>query len=518
MLPSELLSALPLERSASEPLFRQLYRQAKDAILRGVLAPGMQLPPTRALCQLLGVSRQTVLNAYAQLSAEGYLNGTVGRGTFITDQLPMASPIVSPIVSPTTSPMDNQIIMPGLLRPLSARGEAYAAAMRKVRHHDSAARAFRTSMPGLDLFPFTLWSRLEARRWRQKNHLLGYSDPAGFRPLRELLCVYLRASRGVNCTPDQILITSGSQQALYLLSALLLAPGDQVWAESPGYPGAVAPLLATGARVCTVPVTADGMDVAYGAHHYPNARMVLTTPSHQLPLGVTMSLSRRLELLRWASAARAWIVEDDYDSEYRYSGAPIASLQSLDRAGCTVYVGTLSKVLFPGLRLGYLVAPPALVEPLVRAKALIDRHSPMPAQMVLADFMEGGHFGRHIKRTRDAYRERRDTLVTGIRTHLDEQLVCGPLDAGLDLCVQFRLPLDDAAVERDVLAAGLDVRTLSYYANPAATPACAVAPGLLLGFAAITPAQINDGVRALATVLRRHHKNMLRHVHPARAA
>lgn len=501
MLPSALLSALPLDRGASEPLFRQLYRVTKDAILRGALAPGMQLPPTRELCALLGVSRQTVLNAYAQLCAEGYLSGTVGRGTFITDQLPLGARDQRRLHAASA---------PGLLRPLSARGEAYAGAMRKVRYHDSAARAFRTSMPGLDLFPFTIWSRLEARRWRQNHHLLGYSDPAGFRPLRELLCVYLRGARGVNCTPDQILITSGSQQALYLLAALLLAPGDQVWVESPGYPGAAAPLAATGARVCTVPVNADGMDVAYGARHYPNAKMVLTTPSHQLPLGVTMSLPRRLELLRWASAARAWIVEDDYDSEYRYSGAPIASLQSLDRADCTVYVGTLSKVLFPGLRLGYLVAPPALVEALVRAKALIDRHSPMPAQMVLADFMEGGHFGRHIKRTREAYRERRDALVTGIRTHLDEQLVCGPLDAGLDLCVQFRQPLNEGAVERDVLAAGLDVRTLSYYAYPGAAAACAVAPGLLLGFAAITPAQISDGVGKLASVLRRHHKNRLR--------
>ncbi len=498
MLPSEILSALPLDRSAAEPLFRQLYTQAKQAILRGTLAPGMQLPPTRELCRLLGVSRQTVLNAYEQLSAEGYLSGTVGRGTFISDQLPLAARTVQPAAAP------------GLLRPLSARGQAYAGAMRQVRYHDSALRAFRPSMPGLDLFPFDVWSRLEARRWRRLGHSgghgggqhLGYSDPAGFAPLRELLCVYLRASRAVNCTPDQIVITTGSQQGLYLLSALLLAPGDQAWVESPGYPGAAAPLVATGARVCTVPVNAGGMDVAYGAAHYPQAKMVLTTPSHQLPLGVTMSLQRRLELLRWAAAARAWIVEDDYDSEYRYSGPPLASLQSLDRHGCTVYVGTLSKVLFPGLRLGYLVAPPALVESVVRAKAVIDRHSALPAQMVLADFLEGGHFGRHIKRTREAYRERRDTLVSGIATHLDDELVCGPLDAGLDLCVQFRCRRDEAAVASAALAAGIDVRALSYYAHPGASADCGVAPGLLLGFAAIKPAQIGEGVLALARLLR----------------
>lgn len=484
---SEHFSSIILDRSAPVPLFRQLYAAVKDAVLRGALSPGMQLPPTRELCRLMGVSRQTVLNAWDQLLAEGYLSGTVGKGTFIGSQLPVGARTPAPR---------------GLMRPLSSRGTDYAGAMKYVGHHQGPVRTFRASMPGLDLFPFDVWSRLEARRWRRPDHHMGYSDPAGYAPLRELLCVYLRASRGVNCVPGQIIITSGSQQGLYLLSALLLDPGDKVWVESPGYQGASAPLFAMGAKVCTVPVDAQGMDVAYGMAHYADAKMVLSTPSHQLPLGVTMSLQRRLELLRWAAANRAWIIEDDYDSEYRYTGPPLASLQGLDSADTTVYVGTLSKVLFPGLRLGYIVAPPALVEPIVRAKAALDRHNAIVPQMVLADFMGEGHFTRHIKRTREAYAQRRQALLDGIAAKLGDELRCGPSDAGLDLCVFFRRPLHQDHVARMALGQGVEVRPLSYYASRVATPECATPPGLLLGFSSVLPTEIAHGLDVLGKVLR----------------
>jgi GntR family transcriptional regulator/MocR family aminotransferase len=265
-------------------------------------------------------------------------------------------------------------------------------------------------------------------------------------------------------------------------------------------------MTVAGARICTVPVDAEGMDVAYGAAHYPDARMVFATPSHQLPLGVTMSLGRRLALLRWAVANRAWVIEDDYDSEYRYTGPPLASLQSLDSAGCVIYVGTLSKVLFPGLRLGYVVPPPALAEPLARAKAVVDRHSAIVPQMVLADFIGEGHFARHIRRTREAYAERREALLGAIDARLGERLRCGPSDAGLDLCVHFRPDADgrfpnEARVAQAALDAGIELRPLAYYANPQAAPACAVDPGLLLGFSAVGPADIRRGVEGLAAVL-----------------
>jgi GntR family transcriptional regulator/MocR family aminotransferase len=356
-------------------------------------------------------------------------------------------------------------------------------------------------MPGLDLFPFEVWRKLEARHWRRREVPLGYGGAAGHPPLRELLCAYLQASRGVRCMPEQIVITNGSQQALYLLAQLLLAPGEGVWLESPGYQGALAPFAVAGARICPVPVDAEGMDVAYAAARYPDARMAFATPSHQLPLGATMSLARRLELLRWAEAKRAWIVEDDYDSEYRHTGPPLASLQGMDRAGSVIYVGTLSKVLFPALRLGYVVAPPALAAPLARAKAVVDRHSPIVPQAVLADFIQEGHFARHIRRTRDAYGERRIAMLEALDSRMRGILACGPSDAGLDLCVGLMNGLGEEEAVARASAAGVDVRSLSYYVNPAAGPDCAVPPGMLLGFSAFTPAQIRAGVRRLEQAL-----------------
>jgi GntR family transcriptional regulator/MocR family aminotransferase len=489
----DILAAIPLDRQSGTPLFRQLYLQLKEAILAGDIGAQARLPATRELGRLLGVSRQTVLAAYEQLMAEGYLQGTVGKGTFVSASLPAAAGRMADRTAREDAPP--------LVRPLSARGEAMASAMARVRHHDGPLRTFRISMPGLDLFPFEVWRKLEARHWRRRQVALGYSDAAGHAPLRELLCAYLKASRGVRCAPEQIIVTAGSQQALYLLAQLLLAPGDGVWLESPGYQGALAPFAVAGARICPVPVDAQGMDVAYAAARYPDARMAFATPSHQLPLGVTMSLARRLQLLRWAEANRAWIVEDDYDSEYRYTGPPLASLQGLDRTGCVVYVGTLSKVLFPGLRLGYIVAPPGLVEPLARAKAVVDRHSPIMPQAVLADFIQEGHFARHIRRTCDAYGERRIAMLEALHSRLDGVLACGPSDAGLDLCVGVTNGLSEPDAAARAAAAGVDVRPLAYYRNPAAGPDCAIPPGLLLGFSAFTPDEIRAGVARLEQAL-----------------
>ncbi|MGK5025120.1 PLP-dependent aminotransferase family protein [Janthinobacterium sp. RB2R34] len=482
------IAALPLDRTLATPLFRQLYAAMKTAILDGSLAPGTQLPPTRAFCALLPVSRQTVLNAYALLMAEGYLAGAVGKGTFVSHAVPVPVAQARPA-------------RPGLLRPLSSRGQGVVTAMETVAFHRSPLRAFRVGMPRIDHFPFDVWNRLEARRWRRPDHRFGYGDPAGFLPLRELLCVYLQASRGVRCTPQQIVITSGSQQALFLLSTILLAPGDAAWMESPGYRGASATLRAAGAQVFPVPVDGEGLDVAYGAAHCPHAKLAYVTPSHQLPLGVSMSLPRRLALLDWAARHKAWVVEDDYDSEYRYTGAPLASLQSQDRAGCVIYVGTLSKVLFPGLRLGYMVAPPALAEALVQAKAVVDRHTAIVPQMALADFIAEGHFARHIRRTRDSNAGRRDVLLRGLARELDDQLYCGPADSGLELCAYFRGTHDEDTVSRGGLERGIELRPLGHYADPCASAACATPAGLLLGFAALAADEINDGLRVLGQLL-----------------
>jgi GntR family transcriptional regulator/MocR family aminotransferase len=483
----DILAAAALDRSAPEPLFRQLYAQLKGAILDGRVKAAVRLPATRALCRQLQVSRQTVQAAYEQLMAEGYIEGAVGKGTFVSAALPAAAPRTGPPAA--------------LLRPLSARGAVLADGMARVRPHAGPPRTFRSSMPGLDLFPFDLWRRIEARHWRHSTAMLGYHDGgAGHAGLRELLCAYLQSARGVQCGPEQIVITAGSQQALYLLAQLLLAPGDEVWIESPGYQGAVVPFEVAGARVRPVPVDAEGLDLAHAAVRYPAAKLVFATPSHQLPLGVTMSLRRRLALLQWASANRAWIVEDDYDSEYRYTGPPLASLQGLDRSGCVIYVGTLSKVMFPGLRLGYVVAPPELAPALARARAAVDRQGPLLAQAALADFIAQGHFARHIRRTREAYGERREALLEVLQARLGGALRFGPADAGLDLCVHFTQPFGEDEVARRARERGIELRTLGYYSNPQAGPECAVDPGLLLGFSAFTPQQIRAGVAALAPV------------------
>ncbi len=483
------LATLRLDPAARTPMFRQLYAAIKQAILSGGIGPGMQLPPTRELAQLFAVSRQTVLNAYAQLMAEGYLSGAVGKGTFVSARLPIRSGGM-PHAAPRQA-----------LRPLSARGEHFVGPRAVLNiHQEGMPKAFRIGMPGLDVFPSDVWARLEARCWRRPAHHLGYGDPAGYRPLREALAAYLRAARGVHCEPEQVIITSGSQQALYLIATLLLAPGEQAWVEEPGYRGINASLHAAETSVCPVPVDSEGLSVSDGIDRYPDAKLVYVTPSHQLPLGVTMSLQRRLELLAWAAERKAWVVEDDYDSEYRYTGPPLASLQSLDKADCVIYVGTLSKVLFPGLRLGYVVVPPALAEPFAQARAIIDRHSAIMPQMVLTDFITEGHFGRHIKRSREAYAERRLALLDAIDRHLADEIEVGPSDAGLHFAVGFRQRRDDTIVCRHAQQKGLELRALSQFYNETGTPHRL--SGLLLGFAPISVPDIRRGVITLRDVLK----------------
>lgn len=495
MLTAEYLTTLRLDAALPTPLFRQLYAAIKSGILAGKIQPATQLPPTRALALLLGISRQTVLNAYSQLMAEGFLSGAIGKGTFISDSLPLAACADRSASETASQPA---------LRPLSSRGLRFIDIRTKINTHDDRPKAFRIGMPGLDVFPFEIWARLEARRWRRPSFQLGYTDPAGYPPLRTLLAAYLSASRGVHCAPEQIIITSGSQQALFLVASLLLAPGDAAWVEDPGYRGTSGVLHATEARVCPVPVDREGLCVALGAQHYPDARLVYVTPSHQYPLGVTMSLQRRLELLAWAAGNKAWIVEDDYDSEYRYAGPPLASLQSLDKAGSVIYVGTLSKVLFPGLRLGYLVLPPPLVQAFTNGKAVLDRHTSIVPQIVLAEFIAEGHFNRHIKRTREVYAERHAGLLAALDAQLADEFDLGPADAGMHLAVAFRRGHEDMAIAQAALEKGIEVRPLSqFYAPQAEAPLRRGTPsGLLLGFASVPVAESRLGVTTLRDVLR----------------
>ena len=380
---------------------------------------------------------------------------------------------------------------------MSRRATAVLAAVTGLSRGPRDPRPFRPGLPALDAFPFEVWARLEARRWRlAPRHLLDYGDPAGHAPLRHAIAAYLGEARGVRCEWDRVIIVAGSQQGLDLAARVLLDPGDAAWIEAPGYPGARGALEAAGLRLVPVPVDADGLDVEAGARLAPRARLAYVTPSHQYPLGVTMSLARRLALLEWARQARAWIIEDDYDSEYRYVGRPLSALQGLDTAGRVVYVGTLSKVLFPSLRLGYLVVPPSLVDVFAGARAIADRHAPLIAQAVLSDFIEDGHFARHIRRTRMLYAERQAALLDVARRELAGRLDVPAAGAGMHLGGWLPPGIRDRAAAQAAARHGVMAPPLSTYRmRPGGRG------GLMLGYAAFTPREIRDAGRRLAQAL-----------------
>ncbi|MBA3826972.1 MAG: PLP-dependent aminotransferase family protein, partial [Ktedonobacterales bacterium] len=358
--------------------------------------------------------------------------------------------------------------------------------------------AFRTGIPDLAGFPFDVWGQIAARHWRAPDlNWLGYGDPAGYLPLRAAIAGYLGEARAVRCTPEQIIITNGSQGGIDLAARVLLDPGDAVWMEDPGYAGARGALVGAGMRLIPVPVGPEGLEVATGEALCPTARLAYVSPSHQYPLGVTMSLRRRLDLLAWAKQAGAWVLEDDYDSEYRYTGRPLAALQGLDSSGRVIYIGTFSKVLFPALRLGYVVVPPDLVQPFGAARALIDRHSPTVDQAILADFIAEGHFARHIRRMRERYAERQGVLAAELRRILPNHLAVTSAAAGMFLVATLPAGSNDRTLTQRLAARGITAGALSiYYHGPAPRHA------LLLGYAAFTPQQIRTGVATLATVLR----------------
>lgn len=484
-------AALHLDHGRPEHLYQQLYAEIRAAILGGRLAPGARLPSSRELARELGVARATVVGAFEQLLAEGYLEGRAGSGTFVACDLPDDLLIARP-------PAGAAPAGPPAPLALSRRGAALAATRVSASPGDRGApRPFEAGVPDLGGLPLATWSRLAARRYASPPpELLAYGDPAGYGRLREAVAAYLAAARGVRCAAAQVIVVAGSQQGLDLAARLLLDPGEQAWVEDPGYVGARGALGAAGAALVPVPVDAEGLDVAAGARLAPGARLAYVTPSHQFPLGVTMSLPRRLALLAWARDAGAWVLEDDYDSEYRYAGRPLAALQGLDGGGRVIYIGTFSKVLFPALRLGYIVVPPALAGAFAAARALADRSPPGVEQAILADFIEEGHFARHIRRTRARYAERREALVEAARP-LAGRLDVAPATAGMHTVGWLPPGADDRAASRAAAARGISAMPLSAYAaRPLARG------GLILGYSAFTPEQIRSAVGQLHQALK----------------
>lgn len=471
----------PRERRTAA--YRWLYDALRAAILEGRLRPGARLPGTRDLAAQYGLSRGTIVSAFEQLQSEGYVEGSVGSGTYVSSVLPDE-------LLQATRHVRSQAPAHGRAK---RRVSRYATRLPSSLADSRRPRAFRTDLPALDLFPTTLWTQIAAKRLRRlsRSDLLG-SEPMGYRPLRVAIADYLIASRGVKCDPEQIAILSGVPDALDLVSRLMLDPGDRVCMEDPGYQGAARIFESVGAKVCAVQLDDQGMQVPRARH----SRLVYVTPAHQFPLGMTMTLARRLELLEWARTSGALIFEDDYDSEYRYSGRPIPSLQGLDAGGQVLFFGTFNKVLFPSLRIAYLVVPSDLVHHFAAALALTRRHAPLLDQAVLCDFITGGHFGRHLRRMRQVYAERLSVLMESARKRLDGLLEISDAEAGLQTAGWLREGIDGESAARAAAARDVEVSPLSRYSRVPLKR-----EGLQLGFAAVDAAEIRRGVRELAIAL-----------------
>jgi GntR family transcriptional regulator/MocR family aminotransferase len=492
--------AFAVDPESTLPLQEQIARYLREAVLCGRLRPGARLPSSRAFANDLGVSRQTVVLAYDRLAAEGYAYGRQGSGIYVPEVLPedLALP-----AAPPDAHVD------------AARHEAYPALSARGRRLIElpvtpvrrGPGLLAPGTPALDAFPYDTWARLSARFWRSRpaSDQLGYADPAGYRPLRAAIAEHVGTTRGVSCNADDIVITSGSQHAIELVARLLIDAGDTVWVENPGYVAGHSAVEGAGARVVPVPVDAEGLDVDAGVRLAPRARLAVVTPSHQYPLGVTMSLRRRLALLAWADRADAWIIEDDCDGDYRYAGQPLHPLRALGRqtaANRVIYVGTFAKVLAPGLRIGYLIAPPGLADAFARARALIDRQSPTPLQITLAEFIGDGHFASHLRRMRMLYTERRDALLTALERYCADELDwgAGVPDAGLHLVATLRgaaAPEADLPVWEAATKLGLQTPPLSPHYR------CGGQAGLIIGFGATLPGNMREAVKRLQRAIRR---------------
>ena len=484
-------------------LSQQLYQALRARVLDGRLGSGTRLPATRDLAAILGLSRNSVVRAYDQLYAEGFIESRVGDGTYVS-QLEKLSTQLSTGLSlglstelSTFSPFDTE--------DSSSLAASSVPLQRLQKHHlpppkNGAPRAFRVGVPAYDLFPFEVWAKLHAGFWRNPDpSALGYGDPAGELALRELIATYLRRSRGLSCTAEQILITHGAQEAISLCAQLLLQPGDAVAVENPGYRAAGHAFALAGAQLRGMPVDDEGMDCTGLA----DCRLAYVTPAHQYPTGVTMSLARRLALLAWAEREQGWIIEDDYDGEYRYSGAPLAPLATLDRQGRVLYVGTFGKIAFPALRLGYLVLPVHLVQAFSRGRALAVRHSEVGTQWVMAQFMAQGHFQRHIRRMRRAALARRDVLMAGWPLDVPGLGAMPEVAAGLHVKVDVDNFAREQALVAQAQAVGVEVNPLSsFWLEDSQVPVDNRA-GLVLGFAAVPQAQVADALMRLRKAWRR---------------
>ena len=477
-----LLAGIRLMRNADQPLYMQLYTQLRDKIKGGLLQPGDRMPSSRALSVELGVSRIIVSQCFEQLIMEGYFEARTGAGTFVAAVLPEQLLQIKSAATFTKSKPTPPEILP----------RTYTTAI--ILGSRIEDNPFQIGLPALDKFPFQNWQKVAANILRQlKQFHLGYEDSFGYAGLRQQIADYLRIARGVNCNAEQVVVVTGSQQNLNLVLQALLKPGDKVWLEDPGYFGAKLAFEYTKMQICPVPVDEDGMDVEYGLKHFPDARLVYTTPTHQFPLGVRLSDKRRERLLQWAHENNSWILEDDYDSEYRYEGLPTPCLQHSDKYARVIYTGTFSKVLFPGLRLAYLVLPgTSLSQQIRKVKESVDRQSPALEQYILHDFMQQGYFTRHIHKMRLLYAERRWVLIRLLKQHLADFLNISDIACGMHIVCRLKQNLNISLLKKEIRERKIKVSFLDNYELKHPQK-----PAILLGFTAYTPYRLKTATEKL---------------------
>lgn len=489
---------LRLDGRRRSPLFVQLYEGLRDGILDGRLKPNCRIPSSRDLTDQLGVSRTTVISALDRLIAEGYLQSAVGSGTFVSSELPEEAPFKASQAIKTngagTGSNSSSLSTSRQIEQGLSRMGCELAVAENATLHSALPKPLCPGEPALDAFPTEVWLRILRKVWKRIGPIdLSYGEPAGLYSLRKSVAEYLRSHRGVNCETQQVMIVNGTQQAVDIVARVVLNPGDGVLFENPGYASAREALAKQGAAIIPIPVDEHGAVVRQGIERTPSAKLAYVTPSHQYPLGVTMSLERRLELLDWAAKPNRWILEDDYDSEYRYGQRPIPAMQGLDSSNSTFYVGSFSKVVFPALSLGYVIVPSDLVDIFESALRLASRPAAQIDQHVLSEFIRGGHFSRHLRRMRKLHAERRSVLVEELESKLSDRLTIMGSKAGLHCTALLKSKKSDYRVVEELSRAGIISRSLSdYYLK--ASPRSSRLKGLVLGFACATPAQIRKTI------------------------
>jgi GntR family transcriptional regulator/MocR family aminotransferase len=481
-----LLATLEIDRNSDVPIYRQIEDFLRQMILNGALLPSQKLPSTRELALELGVSRITIKSVYEQLISEGYVKGKTGAGTFVSKGLDSETPIVPSVDAEKNDDFD---------RNFSQTVEQISLSKASARY--GSILPFRPGVPALDKFPIKRWNKYLSRATTKSDITnFSYGDLLGSKKLRSSIAHHLADSRGMKVDPKQILITSGAQQAFVLISYVLMNKNDTVWYENPGHIAGRDLMKIVGGDVSPIPIDSEGLSLPFAILNFPKPKLIFTTPSHQQPLGITMSLQRRLALLKYAHENASWVIEDDYDSEFRYRGRPLPALAALDKVGRVLYVGTFSKSLFPSVRIGYVVVPEALMDAFAKMRNIFGQTSSAITEEALSNFMDDGGFAEHIRKMRRLYRDRRDILLNALRENCSNILIPQQTDAGMHILADINKGISDRLAHLELLKSGIDSLPLSiYYEGPAQRQA------LVLGFSGVQKKVIPQLVSKMGAVL-----------------